>query len=162
MSLPWEARRRHPLSGRRKTRGIQDMCREVPPAAPVPQSRRGKCRMRSGRIREDRSASRRHSAGVTGLKPTYGTVSRYGLVAYGSSLDQIGPVAKDTSDCAAVLEMIASHDKKDSTSLERTDTDLLLHLSMMSGECGSESRRIILGKAWMKKCAAPSGKQQMC
>ena len=61
--------------------------------------------------------------GVTGLKPTYGTVSRYGLVAYGSSLDQIGPVAKDISDCAAVLEMIASHDKKDSTSLERTDTD---------------------------------------
>lgn len=61
--------------------------------------------------------------GVTGLKPTYGTVSRYGLVAYGSSLDQIGPIARDISDCAAVLEMIASHDKKDSTSLQRTDTD---------------------------------------
>ena len=61
--------------------------------------------------------------GVTGLKPTYGTVSRYGLVAYGSSLDQIGPIAKDVSDCAAVLETIASYDKKDSTSLDRRETD---------------------------------------
>lgn len=61
--------------------------------------------------------------GVTGMKPTYGTVSRYGLIAYGSSLDQIGPVAKDVSDCAAILEVIASHDKKDSTSVERNDCD---------------------------------------
>ena len=48
--------------------------------------------------------------GVTGIKPTYGTVSRYGLIAYGSSLDQIGPVAKDVTDCATILETIASHD----------------------------------------------------
>ena len=61
--------------------------------------------------------------GVTGIKPTYGTVSRYGLIAYGSSLDQIGPVAKDVSDCAAVLEVISSYDKKDSTSLNRQDCD---------------------------------------
>lgn len=61
--------------------------------------------------------------GVTGLKPTYGTVSRYGLIAYGSSLDQIGPVAKDVTDCAAILEAITSYDKKDSTSLNRRDTD---------------------------------------
>lgn len=59
--------------------------------------------------------------GVVGLKPTYGTVSRYGLVAYGSSLDQIGPTAKDVSDCAAFLEAIASHDSKDSTSIARED-----------------------------------------
>ena len=59
--------------------------------------------------------------GVTGIKPTYGTVSRYGLIAYGSSLDQIGPVAKDVSDCAAILEVIASHDEKDSTSVKRED-----------------------------------------
>ncbi|MCU6743808.1 Asp-tRNA(Asn)/Glu-tRNA(Gln) amidotransferase subunit GatA [Suilimivivens aceti] len=61
--------------------------------------------------------------GVVGLKPTYGTVSRYGLIAYGSSLDQIGPLCKDVTDCATILEVIASHDSKDSTSVERLDTD---------------------------------------
>lgn len=61
--------------------------------------------------------------GVVGMKPTYGTVSRYGLIAYGSSLDQIGPLCKDVTDCATIMEAIASHDKKDSTSVERKDTD---------------------------------------
>ena len=61
--------------------------------------------------------------GVVGLKPTYGTVSRYGLIAYGSSLDQIGPLCKDVTDCATILEAIAFHDSKDSTSVERLDTD---------------------------------------
>ena len=61
--------------------------------------------------------------GVTGIKPTYGTVSRYGLIAYGSSLDQIGPIAKDVTDCATVLEAIAAHDPKDSTSVKRGETD---------------------------------------
>ena len=59
--------------------------------------------------------------GVTGIKPTYGTVSRYGLIAYGSSLDQIGPIAKDVTDCATILEAIASYDTKDSTSVNRDD-----------------------------------------
>ena len=61
--------------------------------------------------------------GVTGIKPTYGTVSRYGLIAYGSSLDQIGPIARDVTDCATILEAISSYDKKDSTSIPREDID---------------------------------------
>lgn len=61
--------------------------------------------------------------GVVGMKPTYGTISRYGLIAYGSSLDQIGPLCKDVTDCAVIMETLAVHDEKDSTSLRREDTD---------------------------------------
>lgn len=61
--------------------------------------------------------------GVVGMKPTYGRVSRYGLIAYGSSLDQIGPLCRDVTDCAAILEVIASHDPKDSTSVAQDDTE---------------------------------------
>ncbi len=67
--------------------------------------------------------------GVTGIKPTYGTVSRYGLIAYGSSLDQIGPIAKDVRDCATVLETIASYDQKDSTSIARDSYDFTAALT---------------------------------
>ena len=63
--------------------------------------------------------------GVVGIKPTYGTVSRYGLIAYGSSLDQIGPVAKDVTDCAALLQTVASYDAKDATSMKRDDYDFM-------------------------------------
>ena len=67
--------------------------------------------------------------GVTGIKPTYGTVSRYGLVAYASSLDQIGPVGKDTADCAALLEILSGKDEKDGTSLNRRDIGFSEELS---------------------------------
>ncbi|MBQ8119082.1 MAG: Asp-tRNA(Asn)/Glu-tRNA(Gln) amidotransferase subunit GatA [Lachnospiraceae bacterium] len=69
--------------------------------------------------------------GVVGMKPTYGTVSRYGLIAYGSSLDQIGPLAKDVRDCATILEILAGRDDKDSTSVDREQ--------MIPGEDGVKS-----------------------
>ena len=56
--------------------------------------------------------------GVTGMKPTYGTVSRYGLIAYASSLDQMGPIAPSAADCAAVLDLIQGKDPRDGTSLD--------------------------------------------
>ena len=61
--------------------------------------------------------------GVVGFKPTYGLVSRYGLVAFASSLDQIGPITKDVTDCAIVMNAIAGHDFRDSTSIEYDPPD---------------------------------------
>jgi aspartyl-tRNA(Asn)/glutamyl-tRNA(Gln) amidotransferase subunit A len=70
--------------------------------------------------------------GVTGLKPTYGTVSRYGLIAYASSLDQIGPIAKDVRDCAAIMDLIGGVDEMDGTSLDGKDKSS--YLAALTGD----------------------------
>lgn len=69
--------------------------------------------------------------GITGLKPTYGRVSRFGLVAYGSSLDQIGPFGVDARDAALVLQAIAGHDMRDSTSADQPVPDYLAQLERL-------------------------------
>ncbi|WP_428852056.1 Asp-tRNA(Asn)/Glu-tRNA(Gln) amidotransferase subunit GatA [Imbroritus primus] len=66
--------------------------------------------------------------GITGIKPTYGRVSRYGMIAFASSLDQAGPMAHSADDCALMLNAMAGHDARDSTSLSRDDEDFTRHL----------------------------------
>jgi aspartyl-tRNA(Asn)/glutamyl-tRNA(Gln) amidotransferase subunit A len=74
--------------------------------------------------------------GVVGLKPTYGRVSRYGLVAYGSSLDQIGPVTRTIEDCALVLNIIAGHDPVDSTSVDEKTAPVVDYLEKLDEPVG--------------------------
>ena len=68
--------------------------------------------------------------GITGLKPTYGVVSRYGMIAFASSLDQAGPMAKSAEDCALLMNVMAGFDARDSTSLDRPVEDYTRHLQL--------------------------------
>jgi aspartyl-tRNA(Asn)/glutamyl-tRNA(Gln) amidotransferase subunit A len=84
--------------------------------------------------------------GITGIKPTYGRVSRYGMIAYASSLDQAGPMAKTAEDCAIMLNAMAGHDAKDSTSLERAKEDYTKALGKTwSGEAGLPLKGLRVG-----------------
>ena len=91
--------------------------------------------------------------GVTAIKPTYGRVSRYGLVAFASSLDQIGPIAHTAADCAALLDVISGHDLRDSTSLPEPPTSCTgARRSASSGRTGKAGPRWT-GKATWRTAA---------
>ena len=160
MNSPWEVRQRLPHSALPETPGIRNMYRAALPAVPARLWQRANAAAHWGLIQAAPSASpavmalgsdtggsiRQPAAycGVTGLKPTYGRVSRYGLIAYASSLDQIGPIGKNVKDCAALFEIIAGHDSKDSTS---ADVPVESYDSLVSG--GLSGMRIGIPKEYL-------------
>lgn len=87
--------------------------------------------------------------GVVGVKPTYGLVSRYGLTAFASSLDQIGPFAKDVHDAALITQVIAGHDRRDSTSVPQPVPDYLAALAKNSGSQPLKGLKLGLAKEYM-------------
>ena len=110
-------------------------------------------RMCAAALGSDTGGSIRQPAafcGVVGMKPTYGRVSRFGLVAYGSSLDQIGPLTQDVPDCALLLGVIAGGDPPDSTCLDRPVPDYLAELDEPV-----ENLRIGLPKEFLSQALAP-------
>ena len=82
--------------------------------------------------------------GVTGIKPTYGRVSRYGMIAFASSLDQAGPFAQNAADCATLLNAMAGFDERDSTSLVRDDEDYTRHLGQ-TWQSGGDAAKPLAG-----------------
>jgi aspartyl-tRNA(Asn)/glutamyl-tRNA(Gln) amidotransferase subunit A len=86
--------------------------------------------------------------GFTGLKPTYGLVSRYGMIAFASSLDQAGPMAKSAEDCAMMLNVMAGFDERDSTSLNRPKEDYTRGFGKMQGDKPLKGLRIGLPKEY--------------
>jgi aspartyl-tRNA(Asn)/glutamyl-tRNA(Gln) amidotransferase subunit A len=88
--------------------------------------------------------------GLTGLKPTYGVVSRYGMIAFASSLDQAGPMAKAAEDCALLLNAMAGFDARDSTSLERPAEDYARDLEQAPGRAAHRlAEGVFRRPAWM-------------
>jgi aspartyl-tRNA(Asn)/glutamyl-tRNA(Gln) amidotransferase subunit A len=94
--------------------------------------------------------------GIVGLKPTYGLVSRYGLVAFASSLDQIGPLTKNVEDAAYVLQAIAGHDPKDSTS---ADVEIPNYLNQLTGDI--RGLRIAVPREMMGEGIEPGVREQV-
>lgn len=86
--------------------------------------------------------------GFTGLKPTYGLVSRYGMIAFASSLDQAGPMAKSAEDCALMMNVMAGFDARDSTSLDRPKEDYTRGLSAVTGSQPLKGLRVGLPKEY--------------
>ena len=116
-SSRWAPRRSTPRSGRRATRGTARACRAAPRADRPPPSPPGSAPWAIG---TDTGGSIRQPAalcGIVGLKPTYGAVSRYGMIAFASSLDQAGPFTRDVTDAALLLGAMAGQDPCDSTSV---------------------------------------------
>ena len=110
-------------------------------------------RLTAGATGTDTGGSIRQPAafcGITGIKPTYGRVSRYGMIAYASSLDQGGPMAKTAEDCAILLNAMAGFDTRDATSLRRPDEDFTEHL-----EWPLEGLRIGVPKEYLGAGLAP-------
>jgi aspartyl-tRNA(Asn)/glutamyl-tRNA(Gln) amidotransferase subunit A len=95
--------------------------------------------------------------GITGIKPTYGRVSRYGMIAYASSLDQGGPMAKTAEDCAILLNAMAGFDPRDSTCLRRPDEDFTENL-----EWPLEGLRIGVPKEYFGEGLAPDVERAVC
>ena len=94
--------------------------------------------------------------GVVGMRPTYGLVSRFGLVAFASSLDQVGPITKDVTDCATVLGAIAGHDPRDSTSAPGQAVDYARALTgQVVGEDGRSPLRIGIPKEYFTDRTEP-------
>lgn len=92
---------------------------------------------------------------LTGLKPTYGLVSRYGMIAYASSLDQGGPMAHTAEDCALLLNTMAGFDERDSTSLERAKEDYTSELSSVGGKKPLTGLKIGLPREFFGEGCAP-------
>ena len=92
---------------------------------------------------------------LTGLKPTYGIVSRYGMIAFASSLDQGGPMARSAEDCALLLNIMAGFDERDSTSLDRPVEDYTRELSGAAGEKPLAGLKIGLPKEFFGEGCAP-------
>jgi aspartyl-tRNA(Asn)/glutamyl-tRNA(Gln) amidotransferase subunit A len=101
--------------------------------------------------------------GVVGMKPTYGRVSRYGIVAFASSLDQLGPFARDTRDAAALLHAIAGRDDRDSTSAPVPVPDDLLRLPVSDDEAaaGLKGKRLGLPREYFVAGMAPDARRRL-